>query len=69
MAKITHDEACDIVLDGCIEDIQEWIYRDQDSLREWLHSVLNLDDMSTKSIVREFEIYFNLENLEDEGEI
>jgi len=66
MKRIPRKRAIDIVLAGHIYDIEEWILRDRESLKNWLFDTLNLGKMPVENMKEQFAGYFAPYILEDD---
>lgn len=58
MKKIPRKRAIDIVLAGHIDDIEEWVLRDRESLKAWLYNTLDLGRMPVRDMKEKFAAYF-----------
>ena len=59
----TKKQMIESVIDGHIDDIENWVYRDRDSLAVWLHGILGLDSKTKAQIKEEFEVYMPEEEI------
>ena len=67
MKRIPRKRAIDIVLAGHIDDIEEWVLRDRESLRTWLYNTLDLGRMPVKDMREQFAAYFE-SYISDDGD-
>ena len=64
MKRVPRNKAIEIVLQGHVADIEEWVHTEQrEELKKWLHRALKLSRMSVDDMINEFDFYF--ESIED----
>jgi len=54
---MTKKEMIKQIVDNHVEDIREWVIRDEASLRAWIKEVLRLREMTKEQLKGEFSLY------------
>lgn len=69
MLKMKKEDMIDTIIEGHIDNIQEWVLKDIDSLSSWLEAVLELEDKTKEELIENYGSYLvSYEDLESDEE-
>jgi len=68
MTKLKKDDMIDMIIEGHVEDIKEWVLRDMDSLVSWLEIVLELEYKTKEELEEDYGSYLTSYEEEDDEE-
>lgn len=62
MKKVPRNRAIEIVLQGHIDDIENWVIQgEREQLKKWLKDTLCLGRKSVEDMIKEYNAYFDLD--------
>lgn len=68
MKRVPRNKAIEIVLQGHIQDIEQWIKEEKrEELKTWLHRTLGLGRLSVSDMINNYGSYFSL--IEDDEDV